>query len=112
MVYVIPMDREATSEKSHLTYETDERNKYDSARKGAFNSGWNQGIDYRNGDEPSIYSEDPALRNLAWDNLGFRLGAIFANVGDDLRERMYEWCKDEWTTRNSEDSLPTTNSCE
>ena len=35
---------------------------------------------------------DPSLKELTWDNLGYRLGALFSETGLGLVDELYDWC--------------------
>lgn len=65
-----------------------------SDRQGAFKRGWTAAVkDLADDGEPSKYSEGPPPKNLTWDNLGYRLGSVFGETDDDLRQELFEWCK-------------------
>ena len=64
-----------------------------SDRQGAFKRGWTAAVkDLKDGGS-SKYSEGPPPEELTWDNLGYRLGSIFGETDDDLRQDLFEWCK-------------------
>lgn len=42
--------------------------------------------------EGEIYTED-TLEELTWDNLGWRLGRLFDETSEDLKEEIFNWCK-------------------
>lgn len=66
-----------------------------SDRQGAFKRGWTAAIkDLSDNGEPSKYSEGPPPEELTWDNLGYRLGSLFGPTDDDLRQELFEWCKE------------------
>ncbi|WP_157972507.1 hypothetical protein [Saliphagus sp. LR7] len=65
-----------------------------SDRQGAFKRGWTAAVkDLRANDESSKYSDGPPPEELTWDNLGYRLGSVFGETDDDLRQELFEWCK-------------------
>ena len=61
-----------------------------SDRQGAFKRGWGAAV--KGEDQPSRYQDDPNLNKLTWDNLGYRLGCLFGETPDDLKQEMFEWC--------------------
>ncbi|MBX0298041.1 hypothetical protein [Haloarcula nitratireducens] len=66
-----------------------------SDRQGAFKRGWTAAVkNLSNEDESSKYSEGPPPEDLTWDNLGYRLGSLFGNTDEDLRQELFEWCKE------------------
>jgi len=66
-----------------------------SDRQAAFKRGWTAAVkDLDEDSEPSKYSEGPPPKELTWDNLGYRLGSVFGETDDDLRQEMFEWCKE------------------
>ena len=63
-------------------------------RQGAFKRGWTAAVkDLSDHGESSKYSEGPPPENLTWDNLGYRLGSLFGETDDELRQELFEWCK-------------------
>lgn len=54
-------------------------------RRARFQIGWQHAAEDRE------YGEDTLFR-LTWQNLGWRLGAIFGATPDSLIEEMYDWC--------------------
>jgi hypothetical protein len=66
-------------------------------RKARFRDGW------RTAAEGHCYGEE-ALRELTWDNLGNRLGALFPAATPRLVDDLYEWCVREQRERT--DSPP------
>ena len=65
-----------------------------SDRQAAFKRGWTAAVkDLSDGPESSKYAEGPPPEDLSWDNLGYRLGSIFGETKDDLRQELFEWCK-------------------
>jgi hypothetical protein len=64
-----------------------------SDRQGAFKRGWTAAVKYLKDDgESSKYDEGPPPEELTWDSLGYRLGSIFGEADDDLRQELFEWC--------------------
>lgn len=63
-------------------------------RQGAFKRGWTAAVkDSKDGEGSSKYGGGPPPEDLTWDNLGYRLGSIFGETNDDLRQELFEWCK-------------------
>lgn len=62
-----------------------------SDRQGAFKRGWTADVKDRNNGGSSKYSERPPPEELTWDNLGYRLGSIFGETDNDLRQDLFEW---------------------
>ena len=58
----------------------------DNRRKGRFRAGWDDAAV-----RGKIYEEE-TLKNLYWQNLGYRLGKLFGNTSDPLKEEIYHWC--------------------
>ena len=79
---------------SNLTdYEDDERQENPgSDRQGAFKRGWGAAV--KGEEESSRYNDDPELKNLTWDNLGYRLGRLFGSTSPELKQELFEWCVD------------------
>ena len=76
-----------------LTYTEDRRQEPDSDRQGAFKRGWEEAIKSQGGSDVwKRYSDDPELKTLTWDNLGYRLGSLFGDSTDELKQEMFEWC--------------------
>jgi len=64
-----------------------------SDRQGAFKRGWTAAVkDLKDDGESSKYDEDSPPEELTWDSLGYRLGCIFGQADDDLRQELFEWC--------------------
>jgi exonuclease III len=59
-------------------------------RKGQFKSGWNKAVA---GAEMDV----EVLKNLTWQNLGWRLGMLFGDTSEELKEDLYEWCVNQQT---------------
>lgn len=55
-------------------------------RKGQFTAGWNAAVRGR------VYSEK-ALRQLTWNDLGYRLGRLFGEASPELRDELFDWCR-------------------
>lgn len=66
-------------------YSDDVRKNPTPGRKANFKQGWTRAV------EGQEY--EGVLEELTWNNLGWRLGKIFGETPDDLREEMFEWCK-------------------
>ncbi|WP_179235185.1 hypothetical protein [Halorubrum ezzemoulense] len=65
----------------------------DSDRQGAFKRGWTAAVkDLSDSDTTSKYTEGPPPERLTWDNLGYRLGSLFNETDDDLRQELFQWC--------------------
>jgi len=54
-------------------------------RKARFREGWRRGV------AGERYGE-PSLKELTWDNLGYRLGALFSDTSPELVDELYDWC--------------------
>lgn len=54
-------------------------------REAQFRSGWKAAL---NGQR---YTDD-TLSKLTWNNLGWRLGAVFGRTSDEMIGMMYDWC--------------------
>ncbi|WP_208288439.1 hypothetical protein [Halobacterium sp. R2-5] len=64
-----------------------------SDRQAAFKRGWTAAVkDLGDSDNTSKYGEGPPPEELTWDNLGYRLGSLFGETDDDLRQELFEWC--------------------
>jgi hypothetical protein len=64
-----------------------------SDRQGAFKRGWTAAVkDLSDSDTTSKYAEGPPPERLTWDNLGYRLGSLFNETDDDLRQELFQWC--------------------
>lgn len=64
-----------------------------SDRQGAFKRGWTAAVKDLDGNEDSSkYGDGPPPETLTWDNLGYRLGSLFGETDDDLRQELFEWC--------------------
>ncbi|MDG5761346.1 hypothetical protein QA600_18610 [Natronococcus sp. A-GB1] len=70
-----------------LSYSTDIRNEDPTSdHQGAFKRGW------RDADKGEEYIED-MHEELTWHNLGWRLGVLFGETSDELKQELFEWCK-------------------
>lgn len=70
-----------------LTYSEDKRKEdpdLESHRLGNFKQGWTRAV------EGQEY--DMVLDELKWNNLGWRLGKLFGETSDEMREELFEWC--------------------
>ena len=75
-----------------LNYEEDIRKENPgSGRQRAFKTGWTEAL--KDDPDKSKYKENPELPNLTWENLGYRLGSLFGETSDELREELFLWCK-------------------
>jgi len=84
-----------------LSYEEDVRNTNpDSNHLRNFNAGWTEAL--KDTPDKSKYKENPELPNLTWENLGYRLGCLFGETSDELREELFEWCKKQQAESRSE----------
>lgn len=64
-----------------------------SDRQGAFKRGWTAAVkDLSDTDKSSKYGEGPPPGELTWDNLGYRIGSLFGETDDELRQELFEWC--------------------
>jgi len=54
-------------------------------RKARFREGW------RDAATGPPYGED-ALKQLTWQNLGYRLGVLFPDTRPELVDKLYDWC--------------------
>jgi hypothetical protein len=71
-----------------IPFEVDIRydNPNDTGRREAqFHEGWRRAI------EGQCYQEE-TLRQLTWNNLGYRLGKLFGATSADHLDQMYDWC--------------------
>lgn len=69
-----------------LMYEKDERKPLDSSRERTFHRGWRDAV------EDGSYGEG-TLRTLSWQNLGNRLGCLFGDVPDEMRDELMFWAE-------------------
>lgn len=54
-------------------------------RRGRFKVGWSNAVD-------GTAMDEEVLTQLTWENLGWRLGNLFGETSEDLKEALYEWC--------------------
>ena len=54
-------------------------------RRARFREGWRIAI------AGECYTER-TLKELKWDNLGYRLGKLFGNTSPRLVDELYDWC--------------------
>jgi hypothetical protein len=77
-----------------LRYEDDVRHEDPGVdRQRAFKRGWTEAV--KSTDASAKYSDEPDLERLTWENLGWRLGTLFGETSDELRQRLFEWCVDQ-----------------
>lgn len=70
-----------------LTYDEDARKDLTDGRRRNFKQGWTRAVEGR--------EYEDALERLTWNNLGWRLGRLFGETPDELREEILEWCVDQ-----------------
>lgn len=80
--------QESGTESKNLAYSDDIRQDLTAGREGEFRKGWNNAVD---GQEYT----DETLDELTWNNLGWRLGRLFGETPDELREEMLRWCAEQ-----------------
>lgn len=71
-----------------LTFDKDSRDtdpNKSGRRRARFRQGWHNAV------EGEVYG-DAALKELKWDNLGYRLGKIFGPTSEEVIETQYDWC--------------------
>lgn len=61
-------------------------------RKRAFNQGWTSAINDLGNSEELLEPQESSSQDPTWGDLGYRLGGMFGETDDDLREEMYNWC--------------------
>jgi len=54
-------------------------------RRARFRQGWLNAV------EGKGYG-DTALKELTWDNLGYRLGKLFGPASEEMIDTQYDWC--------------------
>ena len=69
-----------------LQYETDERAPLDSDRERTFHRGWRDAV------ESGPYSAG-TFNKLSWQNLGNRLGCLFGDVPEEMRDELMFWAE-------------------
>lgn len=67
-----------------LMYEGDQRKPLDRSRERTFHQGWQDALD----DGP--YS-DGTFNKLSWQNLGNRMGCLFGDVPEEMRDELTFW---------------------
>jgi len=77
-----------------LEYETDRRQDITDGRRRNFKQGWTRAV---KGQE---YQD--VLEELTWNNLGWRLGKMFGETPDDLREEILDWCVEQRNATGSQ----------
>ena len=75
-----------TSKTTVLTYENDQRKPLDKSRERTFHQGWEDALD--NGP----YGEG-TFNSLSWQNLGNRLGCLFGDVPNEMRDELMFWAE-------------------
>jgi len=71
-----------------LTFEKDIRHQdpeLDNRRKSRFSIGWKEAV------AGQIYKEE-ALKELTWQNTGYRIGKVLGEASSELIEEMYKLC--------------------
>lgn len=71
---------------SILMYNEDVRKPLDRSRERTFHKGWNDALD------EGPYSEG-TFNSLSWQNLGNRLGCLFGDVPDEMRDELMFWAE-------------------
>ena len=69
-----------------LTYENDQRKPLDEDRETTFHRGWNDALD------SGPYNEGTYNR-LSWQNLGNRMGLLFGDVPEEMRDELMFWAE-------------------
>ena len=64
-------------------------------REAQFHEGWRRAV------EGQCYRE-ATLRQLTWNNLGYRLGKRFGATSADHGDQIYDWCVRQQTRRARE----------
>ena len=77
-----------------LEYETDRRQNITDGRRRNFKQGWTRAV------EGQEYQD--VLEELTWNNLGWRLGKMFGETPDDLREEILDWCVEQRNATGSQ----------
>jgi hypothetical protein len=77
-----------------LEYETDRRQDITDGRRRNFKQGWTRAV------EGQEYQD--VLEELTWNNLGWRLGKMFGETPDDLREEILNWCVEQQNATGSQ----------
>lgn len=74
------------SSETILSYERDARKPLDDARERTFHDGWDDAV------AGHLY-DDSRLHKLSWQNLGNRLGRLFGDVPEEMREELLFWAE-------------------
>ena len=69
-----------------LTNEKDQRKPLDKDRERTFHQGWEDALD------SGPYTEG-TFNSLSWQNLGNRLGCLFGDVPDEMRDELMFWAE-------------------
>ncbi|XGI84198.1 hypothetical protein ACEU6E_02820 [Halorutilales archaeon Cl-col2-1] len=69
-----------------LMYDEDERKPLDKRRERTFHDGWDDAL------EDGSYTQG-TLNTLSWQNLGNRLGCLFGDVPDEMRDELMFWAE-------------------
>lgn len=69
-----------------LAYEEDNRKPLDKDRERTFHRGWRDAV------EDGPYSEG-TFNQLSWQNLGNRLGCLFGDVPDEMKDELMFWAE-------------------
>ena len=64
----------------------------DGRRRAQFHMGWRRAV-------AGEAMQAPALERLTWQNLGYRLGALFGATSSELIDAHYDWCVRQQTAR-------------
>lgn len=65
-------------------FSVDDRTDPTPGRRANFKQGWTRAV------EGQEY--DGVLETLTWNNLGWRLGNLFGETPDELRDDLFDWC--------------------
>lgn len=74
----------AGMENNPIEYEVDKRKDPTSGRHANFKQGWTRAVEGK--------EYEGVLSELTWNNLGWRLGKIFGDTPDEMRDEMFDWC--------------------
>lgn len=69
-----------------VSYDTDSRKPLDNRRERTFHDGWEDAVN------DGLYDEK-YLHRLTWQNLGNRLGCLFGDVPDEMRDELMFWAE-------------------
>lgn len=70
-----------------LMYNEDQRKPLDKRRERTFHDGWDDAL------KDGPYNEGTLKRQLSWQNLGNRLGCLFGDVPDEMRDELIFWAE-------------------